>query len=124
MNLSPTAWLATYGQLVRVRTRTNLFKHLVEISEYVEVSLDHFLELENDRRKLPLVNVACSFTDTAPDQLSAKVAQVLLNDVGVFWEPSSDGTMAVGLKGHVGSAMIVNGHQDIASIGTDVSHQN
>jgi len=74
-------------------------------------------------RKLPLVNVACSCTDTAPDQLSEKVAQVLPNNVGVFWEPSGDGIVAVGFKRHVDSATIVDGHPEIALIGTGLSHQ-
>ena len=117
MNLSPTAWLATYGELVRVRARTNLFKHLAEISEYVEVSLDHFLELENDRRKLLLVNVTCLREDTILDELNEQFALELPDDVGVRREPSGDGTTVFDLKRHVELAVIVNLHREIASIG-------
>ena len=117
MNIPTTVGLATCRALVRVRVRTDLFKHFVEISEYPGVLLDQFLELENDRRKLLLVNVTCLREDTILDELNEQFALELPDDVGVRREPSGDGTTVFDLKRHVELAVIVNLHREIASIG-------
>lgn len=122
--VSTTAGLVTYRALVRFRVRTNLFKHFVEVSEYPGVPVDQFLELENDRGELVLVNATCSRTDTVLDELSEQFALELPNDVGVLGEPSGNGTTVFDLNRHVDVTVVVNGYTEIAIIREDHSQLN
>lgn len=88
----------------------------MEIPEYLCILLDQFLELENDRRKLVLVNVTCSRTGTVLDELSKQFVLELPDDVGILGEPSGDGTTVFDLNRHVDLAVIVNGHIEIALV--------
>ena len=89
----------------------------MEISEYPAVLLDQFLELENDRGKLLLVNIACSRAGTVLDELDEQFALELLDNVGVLGEPSGDGTTVLDLNRHVDLTVIVNSHREVALIG-------
>ena len=112
------ATLATYYLLAMIRS---LIKRLLEISEYVGVLLDQFLELENDERKLLLIDFVRIVADTVFHKVTEQVPMVLPNDGRVLGEPSNDGTTVAGSQRHSDIARIANGHPENTLIGKDDS---
>lgn len=90
----------------------NLLEHFVEVSEYLGIFLNQFLELENDERELPLVNVPRWRTNTILDEVREQVVLIRPDDGGILGKPSSNGKVVCNIQRHVYSIVIANSHAE------------